>query len=73
MARERVLSDITGKVWKVVAVEGATVEAEETIAIIESMKMEIPVLAPIAGRVVSLRIGEGEDVTEGQEIAVIEG
>ncbi len=73
LATERVLSEITGKVWKIIAAEGETVKEEGTIVIIESMKMEIPVLAPIAGTVVSLQVKEGDDVAEGQEVAVVEG
>ena len=73
VATERVLSEITGKVWKIVAAQGAAVEEEGEIVIIESMKMEIPVLAPIAGKVVSLLVKEGDDVAEGQEIAIVEG
>ena len=43
VAQERVKSEITGKVWKILTREGAVVEEEETLIIIESMKMEIPV------------------------------
>lgn len=72
MASESVKSEITGKVWKVVCEVGAEVAEEDSIMIIESMKMEIPVLSPCAGRVVKLLVKEGDDVAEGQEVAVVE-
>ncbi len=72
MASESVKSEITGKVWKVVCAVGDTVEEESPILIIESMKMEIPVMAPCAGRVTEILVGEGDDVSEGQEVALVE-
>ena len=72
MAVESVKSEITGKVWKVVRAVGDGVAEEEPILIIESMKMEIPVLAPCDGKVAKLLVGEGDDVAEGQEVAVLE-
>lgn len=72
MAQERVKSEITGKVWKILTPEGAAVEEEETLIIIESMKMEIPVLAPIAGKVLKILVQETQDVSEGQDVAIIE-
>jgi urea carboxylase len=65
-------SDITGTVWKIVVEEGAALEADDTIMVLESMKMEIPVLAPENGRLVKILIAEGAPVREGQEIAVFE-
>jgi acetyl-CoA carboxylase biotin carboxyl carrier protein len=72
MAIESVKSEITGKVWKLVLAVGDPVAEEEPILIVESMKMEIPVLAPCAGRVAKLLVAEGDDVSEGQEVAVVE-
>jgi acetyl-CoA carboxylase biotin carboxyl carrier protein len=72
MASESVKSDITGKVWKIVCAVGDSVEEETPIIIIESMKMEIPVLAPCGGRLAKLLVAEGDDVAEGQEVAVVE-
>ncbi|MEJ8846065.1 biotin/lipoyl-binding carrier protein [Variovorax rhizosphaerae] len=65
-------SDITGTVWKIVVEDGATLQADDTIMVLESMKMEIPVLAPEDGRVIKLLIAEGAPVREGQEIAIFE-
>jgi acetyl-CoA carboxylase biotin carboxyl carrier protein len=72
MASESVKSEITGKVWKVLCPVGTAVGEDEPILIIESMKMEIPVLAPSAGKVAALKVKEGDDVSEGQEVAVLE-
>ncbi|MFO1115828.1 MAG: acetyl-CoA carboxylase biotin carboxyl carrier protein subunit [Beijerinckiaceae bacterium] len=65
-------SDVSGTVWKLIAQPGDVVEAEAEIAIIESMKMEIPVLAPRAGKLARFLVAEGEAVTEGQAIAEID-
>ena len=72
MATQTIRSEITGTVWKIVVGEGGTVEADEPIMILESMKMEIPVLAPENGRVTKLLVAEGAPVREGQEVAVFE-
>jgi len=72
MATQTIRSEITGTVWKIVAQEGATLQADATIMILESMKMEIPVVAPEDGRVLKLLIAEGAAVREGQEVAVFE-
>ncbi len=72
MTTETIRSEITGTVWKIVARPGAVLEADDTIMILESMKMEIPVLAPEAGRVVELLIAEGAPVREGQDVALFE-
>jgi urea carboxylase len=72
MARMQVLSEVSGSVWKIECAPGADLGADDTIMIIESMKMEIPVAAPRAGRIVEIRVAEGEPVKEGQVVAVIE-
>jgi acetyl-CoA carboxylase biotin carboxyl carrier protein len=72
MARVQVLSEVSGSIWKIEAAVGAQLGADDTILIIESMKMEIPVASPRAGRLVELRVAEGEAVKEGQVVAVIE-
>jgi len=72
MARVQVLSEVSGSVWKIEAAVGAEVGADDTILIIESMKMEIPVSSPRAGRVVELKVAEGEPVKEGQVVAIVE-
>jgi acetyl-CoA carboxylase biotin carboxyl carrier protein len=72
MTTQTIRSEITGTVWKIVAQAGDVLEADDTIMILESMKMEIPVVAPEAGRVVELLVAEGAPVREGQEVAVFE-
>jgi biotin carboxyl carrier protein len=63
---------MVANVWKVVASEGDTIEEGDTIVILESMKMEIPVLAEDAGTLASLKVAEGDVIQEGDLIAVIE-
>ena len=69
---EEVRAEMVANVWKVVVAEGDTVEEGDTVVILESMKMEIPVVAEGAGTVRSLPAAEGTVVQEGDLIAVIE-
>ncbi len=69
---EEVRSETTGKVWKIEAAEGTEIGEEEAILILESMKMEIPVLAPRNGRIGKILVNEGDAVAEGQVVAVLE-
>ena len=72
MALESVKSEIKGKVWKIDSKIGDRVEEEEPIMILESMKMEIPVLAPVEGVLKEILVAEGQEISEGQELAIIE-
>ena len=72
MARVIVKSEITGNMWKIETAVGDLVEEEQQVAIIESMKMEIPVFAPVTGRVTEILITEGEPIAEDQPLFVIE-
>jgi acetyl-CoA carboxylase biotin carboxyl carrier protein len=72
MARSEVKSEISGRVWKLEASVGDHVAVDDAILILESMKMEIPVAAPIAGRVAEIRVAETDLVEEGQVLAVLE-
>jgi len=72
MQRRKVASDVAGTVWKIEAPVGSRVEAEDTILLLECMKMEIPVYAPSAGIVAVIRVVEGEAVAEGQIVAELE-
>jgi biotin carboxyl carrier protein len=67
-----VRAEMVANVWKVVASAGDTVEDGDTLVILESMKMEIPVLAEAAGTLSTLAVSEGDVVQEGDLIAVIE-
>jgi acetyl-CoA carboxylase biotin carboxyl carrier protein len=68
---EEVRAEMVANVWKVVVAQGATVEDGDTLVVLESMKMEIPVLAESSGTVQELRVNEGDVVQEGDVIAVI--
>jgi acetyl-CoA carboxylase biotin carboxyl carrier protein len=68
----KVVAEVAGKVWKIEAQPGAQLAVEETILILESMKMEIPVVAPRAGKLVELQVKEGDMVAEGQVVAILE-
>jgi biotin carboxyl carrier protein len=63
---------MVANVWKVVVKEGDAVSDGDTLVILESMKMEIPVLAEDDGVVVRLKVAEGDVIQEGDLIAVIE-
>jgi acetyl-CoA carboxylase biotin carboxyl carrier protein len=67
-----VKSDIAANVWKVEVAVGDRVEAEQVLAILESMKMEIPVEAPAAGTVAEVLIAEGQTIAEDQALFVIQ-
>ncbi len=66
-----VRAEMVANVWKVVAAEGQQLEAGDTLVILESMKMEIPVLAEEAGTLSKLHVAEGDVVQEGDLIAVL--
>jgi biotin carboxyl carrier protein len=70
--QHEVETEVQGSVWKVEAREGQTVEAGDVLVILESMKMEIPVEAPVSGTLVELRVNVEDPVEEDQVIAVID-
>jgi acetyl-CoA carboxylase biotin carboxyl carrier protein len=63
---------ITGTVWKVEVAVGDRVEEGDTVVILESMKMEMPVEAEEPGTVSELRCQEGQSVQEGDVLVVLE-
>jgi acetyl-CoA carboxylase biotin carboxyl carrier protein len=67
-----VTAHITGTVWKIEKQVGDAIAEGEAVVILESMKMEIPVESPAAGRVAELRCSEGQAVDEGAVLAVVE-
>ena len=67
-----VRAEMVANVWQVVASEGDQVADGDTLVILESMKMEIPVLAESAGKLTKLAVAEGDVVQEGDLIAIIE-
>ena len=64
----KVLSEVSGSVWKVEVAVGQAVAEGDTLLIVESMKMEIPVAAPAAGLVQEIFVAEGEMVEDGMVI-----
>jgi biotin carboxyl carrier protein len=72
MATINVLSDITGIVWKVLAKPGDQVSENDSLLILESMKMEIPVTAPEDGVVKEVCVTEGALVAEGDVTLILE-
>jgi acetyl-CoA carboxylase biotin carboxyl carrier protein len=63
---------ITGSVWKIEVAVGDTVEDGDTVVILESMKMEIPIEAEDDGTVKEIRCEEGQSVSEGDVLVVLE-
>ncbi len=64
-------AEMVANVWKVVAAQGDHVDDGDTLVILESMKMEIPVLAESTGTITTLHVAEGDVVQEGDLIAEI--
>jgi acetyl-CoA carboxylase biotin carboxyl carrier protein len=64
-------TEVTGSVWKIVAAVGQKLEDGDTVMIIESMKMEIPVIAEMGGTISRLLVEEKAPVSEGQTVAIL--
>jgi acetyl-CoA carboxylase biotin carboxyl carrier protein len=69
---DEIRAEMVANVWKVVASVGDRVVDGDTVVILESMKMEIPVLAESDGTLSKLAVREGDVVQEGDLIAVVE-
>ena len=72
MATTEVLSEVIGSVWRVEKSQGDSVAEGEVIMILESMKMEIPVESPAAGKVAEILVEKEDQVEEGQVVAILE-
>ena len=72
MASIEVKSVVTGSVWKIVAGVGQKLAPGDEIMVLESMKMEIPVVVDDGGTLKEIRVAEGASVSEGQVVAVVE-
>ncbi|QNK80815.1 biotin/lipoyl-binding carrier protein [Nakamurella sp. PAMC28650] len=68
---EEVRAEMVANVWKVLVAEGDTVTDGDTLVILESMKMEIPVIAEVDGTITAMGVTEGQVVQEGDLIAEI--
>jgi acetyl-CoA carboxylase biotin carboxyl carrier protein len=73
MAEITVSAEMAASVWKIEANPGTWVAAGDTLLILESMKMEIPLEAPQAGTVAKVLVAEGDQVKEGQVVVLLEG
>lgn len=67
-----VTAHITGTVWEIRVNVGDEVEEEQVVVVLESMKMEMPVEAPAAGRVASIAVEKGQAVEEGEVLLTLE-
>ncbi len=67
-----VRSQIKAIVWKVLKETGDTVKIDDEIIILESMKMEIPISSEVNGKIKSIEVNEGDEVDEGQIVAILE-
>lgn len=71
MASIKVRSEVTGSVWKLLKQPGDAIASGDEIMLIESMKMEIPVVADEDGTLAELMVAEGDPIQEGQVVATI--
>ena len=69
---EEIKAHITGVVFQVTVKKGDKVAAGDPVIVLESMKMEIPVEAPRAGKVKEIKVAEGQTVQDGDTVAVLE-
>lgn len=67
-----VKASMAGNVWKIVVKVGDSIESGADVAILESMKMEIPIAAEQSGTIKELKVNEGDFINEGDVIAIIE-
>ncbi|HBP28654.1 MAG: acetyl-CoA carboxylase biotin carboxyl carrier protein subunit [Advenella sp.] len=65
------ISEVTGTVWKILVQVGAEVTPDEPVLIVESMKMEIPVMSEEAGVLLALDVKEGDAVEDGQVVGQV--
>ncbi len=72
MAQVEVKSEITGKVWKIETKVGDKLEEDDPILILESMKMEIPIMAPADGTLIEILVAEEDAIEEGQTVALFD-
>lgn len=72
MAEIQLETPVTGVVWKIVVTPGSVVAAGDTILIMESMKMEIPIESPEDATVTDLNVAEGDHVSEDDVVATIQ-
>ena len=69
---DEIRAEMVANVWKITTEVGAEVSEGDTLMILESMKMEIPITTPVSGVVREIRVAEGDVVQEGQTVAIVE-
>jgi len=67
-----VIAELAANVWKIVAQPGDKIGPDDTLVILESMKMEIPVVAEVSGTITSFGVAEGDVINEGTVIATVD-
>ncbi len=70
--KTEIRAEITGTVWKVEVAEGARVAEGDTVVILESMKMEVPVESPASGTVLRLLVAPGQAIEDGDVLLEVE-
>lgn len=69
---EQIRAEMTATVWKILVAEGESVTVGEELMILESMKMEIPIIAETGGSVASVLVAEGSSVSEGDVLLTVQ-
>ncbi len=72
MARETIEAPLPGKIISLTVKVGDIVKTDDEIGVLEAMKMENPIITPVAGKVVEVRVAPNQTVETGQVIAIIE-
>ena len=72
MSKQQLKSEVTGSIWTIETAVGQALEEGHTVLIIESMKMEIPLVAEDGGTLVEILVAEGDAIVEGQVLAIVE-
>jgi acetyl-CoA carboxylase biotin carboxyl carrier protein len=69
---KEITSNMAGNIWKILVNFGDEVEKDQEVAILESMKMEIPIESEHKGRIIEIKMKEGDFVNEGDVLMTIE-
>ncbi|MFH1775658.1 MAG: biotin/lipoyl-containing protein [Chloroflexota bacterium] len=72
MAQERVEIPLTGTIIEVLVTQGSNVSEGDVICTLDSMKMENPILAPVGGKIIGIKLSPGQVVEAGEVAAIIE-
>ena len=72
MGKLEAKSEVSGSVWKIEVTSGQSVSEGDVLVLIESMKMEIPVVAEAAGKVASILVAESDAIVEGQAVVILD-